>query len=63
MTSRPGVFAGGSLIRSGGLVVTAVRDGRNAAEAIDRFLARTPQEVGPFIEEGHHPGFRRLTVR
>jgi glutamate synthase (NADPH) small chain len=39
MTSRRGVFAGGGIIRGMGPVVTAVKDGCEAAEAIDRFLA------------------------
>lgn len=38
-TSRPGVFAGGDLVRSGGTVVQAVADGRCAAQAIEQFLA------------------------
>lgn len=38
MTSRRGVFAGGDVAHGADLVVTAIRDGRQAAEAIDRFL-------------------------
>jgi glutamate synthase (NADPH/NADH) small chain len=39
MTSQRGVFAGGSITRGMGPLVTAVKDGCGAAEAIDRFLA------------------------
>lgn len=37
-TSIEGVFAGGDVVRGPSLVVHAVRDGRRAAEAIDRYL-------------------------
>ncbi|MBX3482633.1 NAD(P)-dependent oxidoreductase [Phenylobacterium sp.] len=39
MTSIPGVFAGGDVVRGASLVVWAIRDGRDAAEAIHRYLA------------------------
>jgi NADPH-dependent glutamate synthase beta subunit-like oxidoreductase len=35
-TSRPGVFAGGDLVRGGATVVQAVADGRRAARAMAR---------------------------
>ncbi len=38
MTSIPGVFAGGDLVRGPSLVVHAVRDGRRAAIAMDRYV-------------------------
>ena len=38
MTSVPGVFAGGDLVRGPDLVVRAVRDARAAASGIERFL-------------------------
>lgn len=38
MTSVPGVFAGGDVVRGASLVVHAVRDGRNAALGIHRLL-------------------------
>jgi len=38
MTSRPGVFAGGDNVNGADLVVTAVADGRRAAEAMHRYL-------------------------
>ncbi len=37
-TSRPGVFAGGDLVRGASTVVTAVADGMKAAKEIDEFL-------------------------
>jgi glutamate synthase (NADPH/NADH) small chain len=39
-TTTPGVFAGGDAVRGPDLVVTALRDGLRAAEAIDRYLRR-----------------------
>jgi glutamate synthase (NADPH/NADH) small chain len=38
MTSLPGVFAAGDIVRGASLVVWAIRDGRDAAEAMDRYL-------------------------
>lgn len=39
MTNLPGLFAGGDAFRGPSLVAEAVRDGREAARGIDRFLA------------------------
>lgn len=39
MTSIPGVFAAGDIVRGASLVVWAIRDGRDAAEAIHRHLS------------------------
>ena len=39
MTSVPGVFAGGDLVRGPDLVVRAVRDSRMAASGIHSFLS------------------------
>jgi glutamate synthase (NADPH/NADH) small chain len=38
MTSVDGVFAAGDIVRGASLVVWALRDGRDAAEAIDDYL-------------------------
>ncbi len=38
MTTEPGVFAGGELVRAPGPVVWDVRDGRRAAQGIHRYL-------------------------
>ena len=43
MTSEPGFFAGGDSARGPSLVVHAVRDGRKAAEGIDRYLSARRQ--------------------
>ena len=42
MTTRPGVFAGGDNVNGADLVVTALADGRRAAQAIDGYLASLP---------------------
>ncbi|HVI31539.1 NAD(P)-dependent oxidoreductase [Phenylobacterium sp.] len=39
MTSIPGVFAAGDIVRGASLVVWAIRDGRDSADAIHRYLA------------------------
>jgi glutamate synthase (NADPH/NADH) small chain len=40
-TSLPGVYAAGDIVRGASLVVWAIRDGREAAEAILGYLAQT----------------------
>ena len=40
MTSLPGVFAAGDIVRGASLVVWAVRDGRDAAERMHAFMQR-----------------------
>ena len=39
MTSVPGVFAAGDMARGQSLVVWAIREGRQAAQAVDRYLS------------------------
>jgi glutamate synthase (NADPH/NADH) small chain len=39
MTSLPGVFAAGDIVRGASLVVWGIRDGRDAAEQIERYVA------------------------
>ncbi|MDX6751103.1 NAD(P)-dependent oxidoreductase [Geminicoccaceae bacterium 1502E] len=39
MTSMPGVFAAGDIVRGASLVVWGIRDGRDAADGIHRYLA------------------------
>jgi glutamate synthase (NADPH/NADH) small chain len=41
-TSLPGVYAAGDIVRGASLVVWAIRDGREAAEAIMNYLAAAP---------------------
>ncbi len=38
MTSMPGVFAGGDVVRGSDVVIRAIADGKKAAGAIDRYL-------------------------
>jgi len=42
MTSMPGVFAGGDIVRGGATAILAMGDGKRAAAAIDRYLKDTP---------------------
>ena len=42
MTSLPGVFSGGDSVRGPSLVVHAVRDARDAAQEIHRYLQSNP---------------------
>ena len=39
MTSVPGVFAAGDMARGQSLVVWAIREGRQAAQSVDRYLS------------------------
>jgi glutamate synthase (NADPH/NADH) small chain len=38
MTSRPGLYAGGDVVRGGSTVILAMGDGKRAARAIDEYL-------------------------
>ena len=40
VTSIPGVFAGGDIVRGGATVILAMGDGRLAAEEIDQYLKK-----------------------
>ncbi len=44
MTSLPGVFAAGDIVRGASLVVWAIRDGRDAAEGIDKWITAAQKE-------------------
>jgi glutamate synthase (NADPH) small chain len=46
MTSKPGVFAGGDIVRGAATVILAMGDGKTAAAAIDRYLASIPSPSG-----------------
>ncbi|KAF8066383.1 Glutamate synthase [NADH] [Scenedesmus sp. PABB004] len=46
-TSVPGVFAAGDCRRGQSLVVWAIREGRDAAAAVDRFLEKLPPSAAP----------------
>ena len=43
MTSLPGVFAGGDIVRGAATVILAMGDGKKSAQAIDTYLAGMPQ--------------------
>jgi glutamate synthase (NADPH/NADH) small chain len=45
MTSVPGVFAGGDIVRGAATVILAMGDGKRAAQAIDRYLEARPAAV------------------
>ncbi len=42
MTSLPGVFAGGDIVRGGATVILAMGDGKHAAQSIHRYLGGEP---------------------
>ena len=42
-TNMDGVFAAGDIVRGGSLVVWAIRDGRDAAASIQKYLASKKQ--------------------
>jgi NADH-quinone oxidoreductase subunit F len=41
MTTMPGVFAGGDVVRGADVVITAIADGKKAASSIDKYLGGT----------------------
>ncbi|NLY43431.1 MAG: FAD-dependent oxidoreductase [Clostridiaceae bacterium] len=41
MTTMPGVFAGGDVVRGSDVVITAIADGKKAAQSIDKYLGGT----------------------
>jgi glutamate synthase (NADPH/NADH) small chain len=45
MTAIPGVFAAGDIVRGASLVVWGIRDGRDAAASIDRYLSSATQRA------------------
>jgi glutamate synthase (NADPH/NADH) small chain len=45
MTAIPGVFAAGDIVRGASLVVWAIRDGRDAATSIDKYLQNVAQRL------------------
>ena len=51
MTSIDGIFAAGDIVRGASLVVWAVRDGRVAAESIDRYLAARARQASSLAAE------------
>ncbi|HEX7474069.1 MAG TPA: NADPH-dependent glutamate synthase [Candidatus Limnocylindrales bacterium] len=53
MTSLPGVFAGGDIVRGAATVILAMGDGKRAAAAIDSYLRGVwpPVEAAPVVPE------------
>ncbi|HEU5048144.1 MAG TPA: NAD(P)-dependent oxidoreductase [Rickettsiales bacterium] len=45
MTSLPGIFAAGDIVRGASLVVWAIKDGRDAAEAIGKWIASKQSKI------------------
>ena len=53
MTSQQGVFAAGDIVRGASLVVWGVRDGRDAAEQIDAWIAQQAEtDALPLVRTG-----------
>jgi glutamate synthase (NADPH/NADH) small chain len=50
MSNLDGVFAAGDIVRGASLVVWAIRDGRDAAASIDRYLQARAADVGAVAE-------------
>lgn len=46
MTSKPGVFAGGDIVRGAATVILAMGDGKRTAGAIDRYLKKVAESKG-----------------
>ena len=46
MTSKPGVFAGGDIVRGAATVILAMGDGKRAAASIDQYLIAQKQQNG-----------------
>jgi NAD(P)H-flavin reductase len=64
LTSLPNVFAGGDVVRGGATVILAMRDGRVAAEAIDRALrGQSPAATVPEVPLEQSAGYRILSKR
>jgi glutamate synthase (NADPH/NADH) small chain len=49
MTSVPGVFAGGDIVRGAATVILAMGDGKKAAKSMDAFLTRTPKSAASIL--------------
>ena len=45
-TNLPGVFAAGDIVRGASLVVWAIRDGRDAAKEIEKYLRAIQSQKG-----------------
>ena len=45
MTNEEGVFAAGDIVRGASLVVWAIKDGRDVAESIEKYLKNKNKNV------------------
>jgi 2-oxoacid:acceptor oxidoreductase delta subunit (pyruvate/2-ketoisovalerate family) len=50
MTGRPGVFAGGDIVKAERTVTNAIGNGRHAAHAIDAYLRGSSPDAGPPVK-------------
>jgi glutamate synthase (NADPH/NADH) small chain len=55
-TSKPGVYAGGDIIRGGATVILAMGDGKRSAAAIDEYLRSEVGREGVAHASGREPG-------
>jgi len=62
-TSLPKVFAGGDVVRGGATVILAMRDGRTAADAIDKALREETGRPPLATDEAKPAGFRVVSKR
>ena len=46
IAGKPGVFAGGDIVRGAATVILAMGDGKRAAAAIHRYLSTDPPPTG-----------------
>jgi len=60
MTSLPGVFAGGDIVRGAATVILAMGDGKRAARAIDAYLTAHPSAAGERLVGQPAPGVTRV---
>ena len=69
MTSVPGVFAGGDIVRGAATVILAMGDGKRAARAIERYLghrrgaAAAPPDRSHGLTAGRAPQPRAASMR
>ena len=49
MTSIPGVFAGGDMVRGQSLVVWAIAEGRDVARGVDQYLSAGVSHLPPSV--------------
>ena len=60
MTSLPGVFSGGDIVRGSATVIAAMGDGKRAAAAIGRYLANKQTKADPSDAASSQVGVARI---